>query len=338
MVWSMRAKAKTGIHAMIGKNALVIRDIDPEGNVDIRGESTDCRGKYREGFGREGAGLDRWTAEWRRRYEVKPNVVNLRKWIAGITSKSKNDCYANMIDLDFDSDFDHEKDIPETITPQVNGIEVKPDTFDTPESVCGSLWLYWIHLTVRQPVSKNDARYYIFSKTLYFQIVTFWFDVNRPHLNRLARLLIYFSVNWKKRSFQTTHTGERTMKKLLVIGTVLTFALVAAIAFAGNNSGRMGPGNGYGYGMMTSGAGGQGYANVGQGNDQGNGYAGRGYMNNGGGYGYGMMGSGYGYGMMGAGYGNGYGNHYGMMGNGYGQGNGRGYGPGYGMGYGGGCN
>ena len=34
----MRAKAKTGIHAMIGKNALVIRDIDPEGNVDIRGE------------------------------------------------------------------------------------------------------------------------------------------------------------------------------------------------------------------------------------------------------------------------------------------------------------
>ncbi len=38
MVWAMRARAKTGVNAMIGKKALVIRDIDPEGKVEIRGE------------------------------------------------------------------------------------------------------------------------------------------------------------------------------------------------------------------------------------------------------------------------------------------------------------
>lgn len=38
MMWSMRAKPKTGLDAMIGKDATVIEDIDPEGRVAFRGE------------------------------------------------------------------------------------------------------------------------------------------------------------------------------------------------------------------------------------------------------------------------------------------------------------
>jgi membrane-bound ClpP family serine protease len=38
MFWAMRAKSKTGPEAMVGENALVIKDIDPEGKVKIRGE------------------------------------------------------------------------------------------------------------------------------------------------------------------------------------------------------------------------------------------------------------------------------------------------------------
>ena len=38
MFWSMRAKPKTGIEAMIGKAALVIEDINPEGKIEITGE------------------------------------------------------------------------------------------------------------------------------------------------------------------------------------------------------------------------------------------------------------------------------------------------------------
>jgi len=38
MFWSMRAKPKTGIEAMIGKETLAIEDIDPEGKIDIAGE------------------------------------------------------------------------------------------------------------------------------------------------------------------------------------------------------------------------------------------------------------------------------------------------------------
>jgi membrane-bound ClpP family serine protease len=38
MVWSMRAKAKSGVAAMIGERALVIEDIDPEGKVEVWGE------------------------------------------------------------------------------------------------------------------------------------------------------------------------------------------------------------------------------------------------------------------------------------------------------------
>lgn len=37
MVWSMRAKAKGGVQAMIGKKASVIKDIDPLGQVTIWG-------------------------------------------------------------------------------------------------------------------------------------------------------------------------------------------------------------------------------------------------------------------------------------------------------------
>jgi membrane-bound ClpP family serine protease len=38
MVWSMRTKAKSGVAAMIGRTALVIEDIDPEGKVEVWGE------------------------------------------------------------------------------------------------------------------------------------------------------------------------------------------------------------------------------------------------------------------------------------------------------------
>jgi membrane-bound ClpP family serine protease len=35
MVWSMRAKAKSGVQAMIGRTAIVIKDIDPQGKVEL---------------------------------------------------------------------------------------------------------------------------------------------------------------------------------------------------------------------------------------------------------------------------------------------------------------
>lgn len=38
MFWSMHAKPRTGLEAMIGESALVIKDIDPEGKVEVRGE------------------------------------------------------------------------------------------------------------------------------------------------------------------------------------------------------------------------------------------------------------------------------------------------------------
>ena len=38
MVWPMRAKSKTGLEAMIGKKALVLKTIDLEGKVEIKGE------------------------------------------------------------------------------------------------------------------------------------------------------------------------------------------------------------------------------------------------------------------------------------------------------------
>jgi membrane-bound ClpP family serine protease len=38
MVWSMRTKAKSGVAAMIGRTALVIEDIAPEGKVRVWGE------------------------------------------------------------------------------------------------------------------------------------------------------------------------------------------------------------------------------------------------------------------------------------------------------------
>ena len=36
MIKSMRAKAKTGVEAMIGKEALVIEDIDPVGKIELK--------------------------------------------------------------------------------------------------------------------------------------------------------------------------------------------------------------------------------------------------------------------------------------------------------------
>ncbi len=47
MFWSMRAKPKTGIEAMIGKEALVIEEINPEGKIEIAGElwAATARGK-----------------------------------------------------------------------------------------------------------------------------------------------------------------------------------------------------------------------------------------------------------------------------------------------------
>jgi len=47
MFWSMRAKPKTGVEAMIGKETLVIEDIDPEGRIEIAGEiwAATARGK-----------------------------------------------------------------------------------------------------------------------------------------------------------------------------------------------------------------------------------------------------------------------------------------------------
>lgn len=38
MMWSMHAKPRTGLDAMIGEKASVIRDIDPEGKVELHGE------------------------------------------------------------------------------------------------------------------------------------------------------------------------------------------------------------------------------------------------------------------------------------------------------------
>lgn len=38
MVWSMRAKTKNGVQAMIGRRALVIEDITQEGKVKVWGE------------------------------------------------------------------------------------------------------------------------------------------------------------------------------------------------------------------------------------------------------------------------------------------------------------
>ena len=38
MVWSMRAKAKGGVQAMIGKRALVVKDLDPIGQITLWGE------------------------------------------------------------------------------------------------------------------------------------------------------------------------------------------------------------------------------------------------------------------------------------------------------------
>jgi membrane-bound serine protease (ClpP class) len=38
MFRSMRAKHKTGVEAMIGMKAIVIKDIDPEGKIEIMGE------------------------------------------------------------------------------------------------------------------------------------------------------------------------------------------------------------------------------------------------------------------------------------------------------------
>jgi len=39
MIQSMRTKAKTGFDALVGKEALVVKDIDPEGMVEILGET-----------------------------------------------------------------------------------------------------------------------------------------------------------------------------------------------------------------------------------------------------------------------------------------------------------
>jgi membrane-bound ClpP family serine protease len=38
MFWSMRAKARSGMKAMIGERALAIEDIAPEGKVEVWGE------------------------------------------------------------------------------------------------------------------------------------------------------------------------------------------------------------------------------------------------------------------------------------------------------------
>ncbi len=38
MMWSMHATPRTGLDAMIGEKARAIRDIDPEGKVELRGE------------------------------------------------------------------------------------------------------------------------------------------------------------------------------------------------------------------------------------------------------------------------------------------------------------
>ena len=38
MFQSMRTKAKTGLEAMIGEEALVVEDIDPQGTVEVKGE------------------------------------------------------------------------------------------------------------------------------------------------------------------------------------------------------------------------------------------------------------------------------------------------------------
>jgi len=38
MHWSMRAEHKTGMEAMIGRKAVVMKDIDPEGKIEIMGE------------------------------------------------------------------------------------------------------------------------------------------------------------------------------------------------------------------------------------------------------------------------------------------------------------
>jgi membrane-bound ClpP family serine protease len=45
MVWSMRAKAKSGVAAMIGRTALVIEDIAPEGKVRVWGEIWTATGR-----------------------------------------------------------------------------------------------------------------------------------------------------------------------------------------------------------------------------------------------------------------------------------------------------
>jgi membrane protein implicated in regulation of membrane protease activity len=44
MVWSMRAKAKGGVQAMIGKRALVVKDIDPLGQITLWGEISTAAG------------------------------------------------------------------------------------------------------------------------------------------------------------------------------------------------------------------------------------------------------------------------------------------------------
>ena len=38
MVWSMRAKAKGGIQTIIGRKALVVKDVDPIGQITLWGE------------------------------------------------------------------------------------------------------------------------------------------------------------------------------------------------------------------------------------------------------------------------------------------------------------
>lgn len=47
MIKSMRAKAKTGLEAMIGREALALENIDPEGKIDLQGEiwTAAARGK-----------------------------------------------------------------------------------------------------------------------------------------------------------------------------------------------------------------------------------------------------------------------------------------------------
>jgi membrane-bound serine protease (ClpP class) len=48
MFKSMRSKAQTGLEAMIGDEAVVIEDIDPEGKVEIRGEIWDATARGRK--------------------------------------------------------------------------------------------------------------------------------------------------------------------------------------------------------------------------------------------------------------------------------------------------